>query len=211
MALTLPTAVSVNQIDTSTRYNADIDYLLRAGHRRLSSFPTPTDTGEIFWHTGYTPNRLYMWNGTVWVPLISTIGSRVVRSTNYTLINNSVAALTFDAERTDTDAIHSTSVNTDRLTAPVAGVYLIGGSTRYATNAVGVRTTYIEQNGSVIIGLDTKAGISGTLTDISLNTLYYLNAGDYVRLMIFQTSGGNLDVQNVGNFSPEFWMYRIGG
>ncbi len=200
----------VGESDMDTYVSSNDLYLYTFGGGSGTAFPGTPTTGQRFWRTDFTPHRLYYYTGSAWSLLVGSVGARVYNSADIALTNNTTTALTFNSERFDTDAMHSTSSNTDRITCQVAGTYVIGAGTRYATNATGVRTTYIDLNGGTIIGLDTKSAISGTLTDLMVNTVYALSVGDYVRVIAFQTSGGSLNVSAVGNFTPEFWMYRIG-
>jgi len=44
---------------------------------------------------------------------------------------------------------------------------------------------------------------------MSITTQYWMNAGEFVRLQAFQDSGAALQVNESGNYSPEFVMVRI--
>ncbi len=145
----------------------------------------------------------------LWIPQ-KFVGARVYNSANITLTTGVVTLLTFNSERYDNDTIHSTSTNTGRLTAQTEGYYIINGSCRWVANATGQRFLNIKLNGTTFIGtqsLDTTSG--GNPAVIALPTIYFLNVGDYVELHAFQNSGGNLDVENFGNNSPEFMMHRM--
>ena len=65
---------------------------------------------------------------------------RVSNSTALTLTTSVTLVLTFNTERYDRLGMHSTSSNTNRLTAAVPGIYSIGGN---VTVAAGVGTTRI--------------------------------------------------------------------
>ena len=51
----------------------------------------------------------------------------------------------------------------------------------------------------------------GDTTIIPVTTIYQLTAGDYVEVRAYQNSGGALNVNSTANYSPEFWMVRLGG
>jgi hypothetical protein len=140
------------------------------------------------------------------------IFARVYNNANETISNASVTNLTFNTERWDTNGMHSTSSNTDRLTATVAGVYSICISIRWASDSTsGIRLLRILYNGSTNIAEDRRSATSGDNTLLGLCTQYYLAASDYVVAAAYQTSGGNLNVQAEGNESPEFSMAYMGG
>jgi hypothetical protein len=138
--------------------------------------------------------------------------ARVYNDANISIANTTVTALTFNTQRWNEGSLHSTSTNSGRLTARVAGLYLIGGSVQYAANATGVRFTAIRLNGSTYITDDIRASAgAGDPTDASVCTAYQMDVDDYVELTTYQASGGALNVVSSGNRSPEFWIARIAG
>ncbi|DBA34793.1 TPA_asm: virion structural protein [Caudoviricetes sp. vir520] len=139
-----------------------------------------------------------------------TEGCRVFNSANINIPNAAWTTLTFDSERYDTDSIHSTIANTDRLTCQTAGKYQITGNVIFDSNNVGFRLLAIEYNGATLIGRSGNMALNATVTPLSLSTLYELSVSDYVTLKVYQTSGGALNVRYTGNDSPEFMMQRIG-
>ena len=137
-------------------------------------------------------------------------GARVYNSGNISVPNSIGTSLTFNSERFDTDAYHSTVSNTDRLTAPVAGTYLISGTVRFESNATGVRqVTVVLNSGSPIVFFLTDA-VSANVTVLNVSTVYQLAAGDYIQLRAFQNSGGSLNVEAQTSYSPEFMIARLG-
>lgn len=141
---------------------------------------------------------------------IGAIRARVYNSGAITLTTGVAAALTFDSERWDTAGLHSTVTNTSRLTAPVFGLYVGTGHVRFAANAVGIREISVSVNGTTTIAIqDILALVGGAVTILSVPFEYELAAGDYVELVAYQNSGGNLNVEVAANYSPEFSMCRI--
>ena len=139
----------------------------------------------------------------------SRIGARVYNSANLSINNSTTPALTFDSERYDTAGLHSTSVNTGRLTAPVAGVYLIAATIAFDNNVTGNRQVQFEVNGTTTIQVVNNDAETGFVF-VSIASLYRLAAGDYVQVRVNQTSGGALDVRTLANYSPEFMMHLLG-
>lgn len=139
--------------------------------------------------------------------------ARVFNNANISLATSgTLQALTFNSERFDNGSLHSTSTNTSRLTAPITGLYGVGGHVSIAANATGNRQLALRLNGATFIAADmrTNAG-AGDPSQISIQTVYQLVAGDYVELLAMQSSGGALNVSAAASFSPEFWMVRLGG
>jgi hypothetical protein len=139
----------------------------------------------------------------------TAIGARVYDSANQSIVSGTYTTITFDSERFDTDGIHSVVSNTDRLTAQRDGVYLISATIRFATNSTGIRWVGIRLNGTAYIVIADQNATSGYSTRITLTTLYELSTDDYVDLRVWQNSGGALNVEAVGNYSPEFGMVRM--
>lgn len=132
---------------------------------------------------------------------------RVYNSSNFSVAHDVQTAITFNSERWDNGAMHSTSVNTSRITIPSGGggKYLIGGHVSYDSNATGGRSTLIVVNGSTIVAGHSDNALTALPLNHSISTMYPLSAGDYVELHVYQTSGGNLDIVAGGNYTPEFW------
>lgn len=137
------------------------------------------------------------------------IRARVYNSANISIPNSTVTALTFNSERWDTGAtgMHSTATNTNRLTAQLSGLYHIFGHVSFATNAIGIRVVYIRVNGTTNIAIQSNTALSSD-SRFSIGTDYYLSVGHYVELLVYQDSGGALNVLSAGNYSPEFGMTK---
>ena len=146
------------------------------------------------------------------LPTSRFIGARVYNSAAFSHNSSgSWLAVTFDAERFDTSAIHSTASNTSRLTCVVAGVYSIFGTVQFAVNATGWRGTRIYLNGATPIATVLHAASSNTYAILqTVSTIYELVAGDYIEIQAFQDSGGTLALSQQDNTSPEFGMALIG-
>ena len=138
------------------------------------------------------------------------VGARVYNSGNISLTNITLTDLTFDSERYDTDSIHNTSTNTDRLTCNTAGKYLIVGNAYLADGQYNFQLR-IELNDATFIGqtlIDT--GTYSVIKIVTVSTIYDLAATNYVKLIAYQGSGGAVNINASGNISPEFMMHRIG-
>jgi hypothetical protein len=137
-------------------------------------------------------------------------GARVYNSLFQTIATATWTAITFDSERYDTDSIHSTVSNTSRLTCQTDGKYIISGNVAWVAQATGDRRLEIYLNGSTTIAREGGNVPGGSAFVQSITTIYNLSATDYVELRVLQTTGGNLNVLAIGNYSPEFSIQRIG-
>ena len=124
-------------------------------------------------------------------------GCLLTNAASQSIAYNTATALTFDTERIDTDAYHSTATNTSRITIPAgkAGKYLITWRVTWAYNTSGDRGYYLYKNGTV---LDAGYGGGSTSTVVQQQqvTIATLAASDYLEVFALQTiaSTGALNV-----------------
>jgi len=140
--------------------------------------------------------------------------ARVFHNAAQSITNNTATALAFNSERYDQEnntasTIHDTVTNNSRLTCRTAGVYEIKGCIEFAGNSTGDRAISIRLNGTTVIGTDYRAVPASGVGRISVSSAYALAVNDYVELLAFQTSGGSLNVNSTGNYSPEFSMVLV--
>lgn len=130
---------------------------------------------------------------------------RVYNSANISIPNNTDTALTFDSERFDTDTMHSTAVNTGRITFTTGGVYEVGASVSFPSST-GIRSVVVALNGvTSLVGQRTTALGGGFADILSCSTIYSFSAADYITVIVYQSSGAALNVSAASNYSPEAW------
>jgi hypothetical protein len=118
--------------------------------------------------------------------------------------NNTDTVVTLPTEVFDTDGFHSTSSNTGRITIPSgkAGYYLFYGYVNFSSNTTGNRRLKFSVNnttGSAERSCNAITGSSG-LSLVYLTAVINCAVGDYVNMIAFQDSGGNLYLQSTGGF-----------
>jgi len=104
------------------------------------------------------------------------------------------------------------AVSSQRFTVPTgkAGKYILHGSSSWPGNATGQRITSIYKNGSEALRFASIASSSSNNNAGQTGSgILDLSEGDYLELYVYQSSGGNLDLQSQ---SPRtrFGAYRIG-
>lgn len=136
-----------------------------------------------------------------WVPEVARFhGARAYRTATQSINNNSDTAILFDtgnaAESWDTDNFHSLSSSAAQFAAPFTGYYHFDGGAVFAGNATGIRSLWFELNADgVQRALVRELGpIAGSAASLVTSFDAYLTTGQYVRLMVNQTSGGALNV-----------------
>jgi hypothetical protein len=134
-------------------------------------------------------------------------GVSAYKSTNQSVSNATNTALTFDSESFDTDAFHSTSTNTSRITIPAgkAGYYNLIANVVFGTNSTGIRQINFAKNGSAAIYTAQISASSASETIVSVSYLIKLLAADYVEAFVYQTSGGALNI--IGNGAADFTTF----
>jgi hypothetical protein len=136
--------------------------------------------------------------------------ARVSNNASLSIANVTETYLTFNTEQWDTNTIHDTSLNTDRLTAATAGKYYVFATVLFADNSTGTRQVTIEHSGCGcdIARFTQKAADSGFVGGITLGTHYNFTAGQYVRVRVYQNSGGAVNALANGVF-PSFGMVKV--
>ena len=129
--------------------------------------------------------------------------SVIVRKTvDQTIVTATDTTLTWDTETDDPDGMHDNVTNNNRLTAPVAGIYLaIVCITWDVTAPAGTNyEVWIRDQGTNIRG---KSNASGSTQSQVVSTLVRLALNDWVEVQVHQNSGSNKLIKNFGetNFS----------
>ena len=119
-------------------------------------------------------------------------------STTSMATSGSSQLILFDTEAYDTDTMHSTSVNTSRITSAATGLYLITASLSCASNSTGYRLMQIRKNAAGAVGSGTRVAamsvpaVNGATTILQASAFVQLTSGDYVEMFGLQNSGGAL-------------------
>jgi hypothetical protein len=100
------------------------------------------------------------------------------------------STLTFDTALFDPLGMHSATTNSSRLTAPIAGVYVVDANVCFSFGAAGDRNLEIKQNGTTVSLLQQPTNATSPRdTCIHDSAQLKLNAGDYVELFPFVDEG----------------------
>jgi hypothetical protein len=190
-----------------------------------------TTTGDIIYASGAnTPARLGIGSSaqvlTVasgvpsWAALPATTptfdGVRVYKNTYQSVPNNTLTALTWEAENYDTNSYHSTVTNTSRLTVPTTGYYLIMAFFGWEYQNAGTnRILYLYKNGSTqlqIIESPTTGSALNAYVPVyqGFTVIFAATAGDYFELKGYQGSGGGLGNVSNGSDISYFSMQYLG-
>ena len=130
-------------------------------------------------------------------------GGRVRSNATQAIATNTLTPLAFNTVDLNTGSVFDVAQPT-RLTAPVAGTYVITASISWANSALGIRELHIRLNGgptNLAVVSDAPTALN-TAPEQNVATTCHLSAGDYVQAVVWQTSGGPLDSWNSPNDAP---------
>ena len=135
------------------------------------------------------------------------VGCTVYNSSDQSISSGVATAVTWNTEVFDTDAFHSTSTNTSRMTIPSGkdGKYRIDAMWQWSANSTtGYRAMYLYKNGSLVF---TSTNV-GSTTAQEQNTMVYIDtavATDYYELYALHNKGSNESVR----LSSSYGRYSI--
>lgn len=140
---------------------------------------------------------------------------RVYHNANQSFTDATLNGVAFNSERYDTNTMHDTVTNNNRITINTAGLYLVTFDGHFAaasdyTEVYGFirvnNTSYIAQGGP---GAATGGGLN---VGFNVATVYKFAANDYVTADAVQNNTANAARNLVasGNYSPEFSATWIG-
>lgn len=123
-------------------------------------------------------------------------GCRAFRVTTDQAISDTTNTLIeFNGETFNITGFHSTTVNPSRMTIPDGydGTYRVATLIRWEVDGTGYRTVRLLKNGVAIT--EAVHDADGTYaTVMGISDTQTLEAGDYIEVQVYQTSGGSLDV-----------------
>jgi len=170
-------------------------------------FGTPTWGDKIF----VRARPVHPTTGLTGVPLMAhstdpqpADGCRVYHDANQTIPNAAWTALAFNSQRYDNGGLHDTAINNSRITAQKAGKYHIWAGVTWEPNTAGVRLHTLRLNGLTFIAITRGPVEPHENASYITSTIWHLQVGDYVELVVYQSSGGNLSVLADPAMSPEF-------
>lgn len=116
-------------------------------------------------------------------------------------------ALPLDVENEDAFGMHD-NATPSRFTAPVAGLYLVTVRVTWFANNTGLRLLSVRDPNNVIDRVIhvVETARDGSATFLSGTGVERLAAGETREIVVSQTSGGNLDVQDALTEARVTWI-----
>lgn len=138
---------------------------------------------------------------------------RGYNSANQSIANATFAVITFNTVRWDDYALFTTHYSAGVITIPVAGTYDIKLSAAFAGSAGGTQRYVSLQagpaGGPLPIASHSVPPIAGG-NEINISSTWRFAAGDVLKAIAYQDSGGALNLIHDANDSPELTITRIG-
>ena len=153
-------------------------------------------------------------NGAVTTAKVGKLPGARVRDTVLTQVDsNATAAISYTAVDFNVGAVFDPATPT-RMTAPVAGRYLIIATTRWESDVDGRRTIALEVNGASQIARSNvsgywQGGVVPLSPEQSAQAVYRLKAGDYVEVWAYQDTGSTLNLLTFVDNGVTFTMQWI--
>jgi len=143
-------------------------------------------------------------NGASWVTLVpasAVVGARVSLASAASIANNTAAMVSWTTVEHDDSSLFAAGSPT-KLTAPATGWYSAGGMIHWAANGTGNRNADIRVNGTAFPGGTSNNPVTGHAIDVkhAFSVAVYLTAGDYIEMLVFQNSGGALNISEGAMF-----------
>lgn len=137
---------------------------------------------------------------------------RVTQSTAANVNNATLTGLNWDVEDFDASGMHSTSVNSSRITfAASTGVYSVGACVEWSVNVNFTRRIRLVLNDGQPFAAASQDQI--TASDAGQNVMGLVRAtstADYVTVAVFQNSGSTMSCGQIStSLITAFWAHRV--
>lgn len=113
------------------------------------------------------------------------------------ILHGTLVPLLFDVEDFDPGGMHSTTVNTSRLTCALAGWYEVWGCVSWAANTAGRRIVYVYVNGAATMCAIVPPTSTGAMQMLAPVVVVPLNVGDYVELIAQHDAGSGVTINTI--------------
>lgn len=119
---------------------------------------------------------------------------RAYLSGHHSLATSTTWAVALNAETHDSDSIHSTTVNNNRITPGVAGYYLVIANIAYNTTIDNKRYMCAIRVNGADVAISEVAGSTNKNVVANVSDITYLSSTDYVDMTAWHDSGVNKNV-----------------
>lgn len=148
----------------------------------------------------------YIWSGTAWVPMFAAIKVRM--NTPQSIANATFTTLLWDTEVFDVGDFRVAGAPGD-LVAPVKGIYQVNATGGFPTVFTGRVLLQFLKNGAVEYGGNLVPTAGSDDVSAHASTIVQMNAGDVLRVQIFQSSGSAQNTSTSAYAQPTATLHLI--
>jgi len=170
------------------------------GHQ-VEGLVDPTNNGQAA-RKGYVDSEISA--------AVAPKGTRVTRVTPQVIGTGAYTPVSYENAPWDTDDSWNLLAAPTALICRTAGYYVITTAVTFAANVTGERVILLYLNAADAIAMVAWDTPQSGPAAIHVATIYHLVVNDYLQTLVYQTSGGNLDVLAAPKYSPAFTFHRIG-
>lgn len=127
--------------------------------------------------------------------------------------NTTWTTVALNSELKDTDTMHDNVTNNDRISAPVAGIYLAFASIEWPAGGAGVvrrvKIRWRDVPGATFYDLVLAELSSSAATPMNVAMPVHLKANDYIQMQVYQNTGGALNLNSSSAYSPYMGLVLI--
>lgn len=134
---------------------------------------------------------------------------RITRTSDQTLTTGVQTDISFNFVILDTESMWSAGDPT-YITIPKDGIYSISACIQFGASTSGYRQLVIKTDSGTILSVERNSALSSSGTVVSTSTISPLTSGQKIRIAGTQTSGSNLDVVYVSQYTPVLCIAYIG-
>ena len=132
------------------------------------------------------------------------------RPTSQSIPNDALTAIDFTAVAAGNFDRGNLFSAPSSFIVPVTGMYIFGATVAFADNGTGTRYLDIIKNDATILTAMESNSNPGSTHFVTTSSSAPLNATEFLKVRVRQTSGGALDVAVSGEQSPVFWAIYVG-
>lgn len=128
----------------------------------------------------------------------------VKRASAQSISNTTWTAVSWDTELWDTDSMWSSTPNPTRLTIGTTGLYCVNANVTFTNTASGIgRIVGIRTNGTTVNAVQYQYQLGvGFLAVNHVQAILDLTATDYLEVIVYQDSGGALNLNADASEQP---------
>ena len=190
--------------DMASTITASGDIVVGTGSGTYDNLPIGS-TGQVLTaDTTVSPYKVK------WATSATTfVGCSLVNSGTQNITDVTTTTINWDTENFDTDAFHSTSSNTNRITIPSgkAGKYFVMATFTYSAGNGGLnqRSLFIRKNGTIYKSDYVNSSNSTVICSNRISTIMDLAVGDYIDVAVYINAGATL----TGYPNSEFGQFNV--